>query len=397
MANKKVTLIRHCKTDAGWRRYPIVMGGNGRVKPGYVLVQGKQVANDTGHYELRYYAGSALKYENVGTNASDALAACVRKTKLLGVKEDAKDAGATIVEERGRMSLRKALKAFVEAAEDRGSKVASKLYLRASKEFLEIVGKTYVDEITSDDFGKFQRALAKRGLAPRTISNLHKQVVSFLRSAGVAPDAIPKKAPAYDKTLPEVYTTEQLSAFFGSLKTDYDRVAFNLLYQTGLREQEVIFLHWTDIDMRRKTLLVSAKPELGFRIKDREERAIPLGDSLVTMLQDYREMNPKKVFVIGTTSDLPNHKLLLKLKRLVHNGGLNCGVCRTCKERNACEVWFLHKFRATYITTMLRNGLDLRSVMQLSGHSDIESVMRYLRPAEGDALRAKVNSIEWAS
>jgi len=43
----------------------------------------------------------------------------------------------------------------------------------------------------------------------------------------------------------------------------------------------------------------------------------------------------------------------------------------------------------------LRNGLDLRSVMALSGHSDIESVMRYLRPASTAEVQDKVNAIVW--
>ena len=35
MANKKATLVRLCKTPKGWRRYPVVIGGNGKLKPNY--------------------------------------------------------------------------------------------------------------------------------------------------------------------------------------------------------------------------------------------------------------------------------------------------------------------------------------------------------------------------
>ena len=47
-----------------------------------------------------------------------------------------------------------------------------------------------------------------------------------------------------------------------------------------------------------------------------------------------------------------------------------------------CELWFLHKFRSTYATTLLRNGVDIRTVQKLMGHSDLGSTMRYLRPEE---------------
>ena len=40
MANKKVALVRKCKTPGGWRRYPVVMSANGKVKPDAVTVDG---------------------------------------------------------------------------------------------------------------------------------------------------------------------------------------------------------------------------------------------------------------------------------------------------------------------------------------------------------------------
>ena len=97
----------------------------------------------------------------------------------------------------------------------------------------------------------------------------------------------------------------------------------------------------------------------------------------------------------GGLEDVPDGHLLRRLKVLVRNAGLNCGTCSTCVSSSECEHWFLHKFRATYITMLLRNGLDLRSVMALSGHSDIESVMRYLRPAGTAEVQDKVNAIMW--
>lgn len=38
MANRTVTLIRICKTEKGWRRYPVAFGKNGRIRPGWVMV-----------------------------------------------------------------------------------------------------------------------------------------------------------------------------------------------------------------------------------------------------------------------------------------------------------------------------------------------------------------------
>jgi integrase len=115
------------------------------------------------------------------------------------------------------------------------------------------------------------------------------------------------------------------------------------------------------------------------------------------MLKDYRAAHPKKRFVLGNTKDRPNTKLLRLLKRLVHSADLNCGRCDSCKGREECENWFLHKFRATYCTKLLRSGMDLRTVQKMMGHSDIASTMRYLRPQEDAHTQSRINSIEWTT
>ena len=57
------------------------------------------------------------------------------------------------------------------------------------------------------------------------------------------------------------------------------------------------------------------------------------------------------------------------------------------------EDFSLHKFRATFATRCLWAGVDLRTVQQWLGHSDMESTMRYLKPSRSQLVRNKVNEI----
>ena len=93
--------------------------------------------------------------------------------------------------------------------------------------------------------------------------------------------------------------------------------------------------------------------------------------------------------------DTPEKHQLRHLKELVKNAGLNCGNCKTCVASEQCEGWFLHKFRATFCTTLLRSGMDLRTVQRLMGHSDLASTMRYLRPAGSVEVQDRVNAVTW--
>jgi integrase len=402
MANKRVSLYRKCKTPDGWKRYPVAMSANGRVKPDAVIVDGAEVVYKTGHYELRSFEGSNTKWTRLDGNATDALAALKVAQKRSVATAMAVDAGVQVVLDPMRIPLRDSYRRFVHAALDRGSKEAAEVYERTLEDFFSGCSKIYADELTHDDVLKFHAQMRKRGLADRTIHNRHLYLRSFLLSLGfsaVKLDAIAgKRAPKFEKTMPEIYEPDDLKPFFKSLDSDYDRLLFDVLLTTGLREREGMHLEWPDISFAHKTLKVKSKPRYGHKIKDSEEREMPLTKELVEQLQAYRKANPDGRLVFGKLGgqvDEPDGHLLRRLKSLVRKAGLNCDECSACVASGECEKWFLHKFRATYITMLLRGGMDLRSAMVLSGHSDIESVMRYLRPAGMEEFQNRVNGIKW--
>jgi integrase len=53
------------------------------------------------------------------------------------------------------------------------------------------------------------------------------------------------------------------------------------------------------------------------------------------------------------------------------------------------DTWWLHKFRATFAT----HGIDLRTVQDWMGYTDLASAMRYLRPARGQKVQAQVEAL----
>jgi integrase len=130
-------------------------------------------------------------------------------------------------------------------------------------------------------------------------------------------------------------------------------------------------------------------------MKDHEERELPLSEELFDLLMQLRQKHLTSKLVFGAKNGKPNTKLLQLVKRRARRAGLNCGNCDGCAARQECERWFLHRSRATYYTKLLRSGMDLRTVQQMMGHSDLASTMRYLRPAENTHVQEKVNQINW--
>lgn len=398
MANRAVKLYRKCKTPTGWRRLPAVFSANGRVKPGAVIDGGVELTYSEGHYELRSYDGTKTVWTRVDGTASDAAEQLKIASKKKLAMAVADDAGIKVVAEAARKTIKDEASRFVAATLDRGSTEAGELYERSLNEFRRYCLKTYVDELEHADITRFHASMRKAGRSPRTIANRHGHVRSFLKFCRFPPEQIKEIAgqkPRYEKTLPEVYPQDELRAFFESLDKEAEKLLFDVLLQCGLREQEVMHLEYSDFSIAAMTLKVQSKPRWGFKVKDAEQREVPVPQPLMDRIVAFKEQQPGPL-LFGVSGDKTDGHLLRKLKRLVNKAGLNCGTCSGCQNKpSACERWFLHKFRSTYITTLLRNGVDLRTAMSLSGHSDLESVMRYLRPAEGSAIQQSVNAIQW--
>ena len=394
MPNTTVTLMRRCKTESGWKFYPVVIGKNGRIRPEYAMVDSEPTHFPVGHYELRFYAGRKLRYENVGKNAADALAARDAKEKLLAAKTAANEAGVQLPETPGRVYLRRAAGLYVEQRKDKRKLEAARYAELVTGEFIADCGKTFLDEVTKDDVTAYEKSLRKRGQSERTIANKHQRLRSFFRFAGVDVDVLMPEKPVYEKKEPTIYNPEQIGALMKACDP-YMRLAVELGLKCGLREQEMIYLEWSDILWRDKVLRVQGKPTYGFAVKDKEQRSVPVPEDLLKRLNEGRPNNGQGL-ILATSSGSPNTHLLRQLKRLVNRAGLNCGVCGGCTGKvKECEQFTLHKLRRTYCTTLLRNGVDLKTVQKYMGHTDLASTMRYLSAATDKEMQARINRIQW--
>ena len=67
---------------------------------------------------------------------------------------------------------------------------------------------------------------------------------------------------------------------------------FSTCFYTGMREQEICYLAWDDVDLKKKILRVSAKPDQGFTPKTWEERDIEISRSPRRLLQGSAAYSP---------------------------------------------------------------------------------------------------------
>lgn len=113
----------------------------------------------------------------------------------------------------------------------------------------------------------------------------------------------------------------------------------------------------------------------GYRPKDWEERTIEVPCEL---LRELKRLPRKSQFVFANS-----------------NGNKNTHSWDDCNEiaTKAGIRAHPHMFRATYATTLLQRGVDLKTVQKLLGHKNLESTMRYLAKAQSHVVKKKLDRI----
>jgi integrase len=285
-----------------------------------VIAAGKEVKHTTGYYELRFYDGADPVYEALpGASPTEAEYKRKKKAAELSARVVAKKAGVQVVPaEPQRKTLAVELKQFLADTVDRGSLEAAEVYKLACDEFLQVAGRQYADEIVPEDVAKFHRALEQRGMSKRTVSNRHSSVKAFLLYLHFNTKELPKP-PKFDKTMPEINTDTELVALFAAVTAPRENLLYRLMVQTGVREREAMHLEWTDIDAERKILKLQSKiKRWGFRMKDFEERELPLTDDLLGRLMDYKRDHAGPNTLIFLKAGKPDTHMLRSLKEALN-------------------------------------------------------------------------------
>lgn len=146
--------------------------------------------------------------------------------------------------------------------------------------------------------------------------------------------------------------------------------------KTGLRKSELINLKWKDIDFKRKYITIESKED--WRTKTGNTREIPITDDLVEILNK-----------LPRTSDY----VFLNSKGRKYGFHLTERVKRLAKSIGISDMT-VHALRHTFISHLVMNGVDLVSIKELAGHSDIKTTMRYAHLAPGH-LRKSIDKLPY--
>jgi integrase len=179
--------------------------------------------------------------------------------------------------------------------------------------------------------------------------------------------------------IPEIFTKEELRSLFENLDQRDNggfpmATAFRLLAYTGLRLGELMRLEWSNVDLDNGVIKV-------VQTKSRKVRSIPIHTELLKSLRELPTASNRYLFDSGENTPLYTETWYWK--------ALNAS-CKAC----GIKPRPVHSFRHTFAANLIMKGVDIVTVRDLLGHSDIKTTMIYAHFSPGHRKEA-IDKLEY--
>ncbi len=173
-----------------------------------------------------------------------------------------------------------------------------------------------------------------------------------------------------NKRLPQFVEKEDINTLFSYVEfpDDWqgktDRILLQLLYNTGIRQAELVSLKESQVDAYKNSIKV-----LG---KGNKERIIPVSNELMGFLKDYVAEKRKTFEKYDADILLINEKGKKLYPKYVYNA-----VKKYLSKITTISKKSPHVLRHTFATHLMNNGADLNAVKELLGHSSLAATQIY--------------------
>jgi site-specific recombinase XerD len=161
--------------------------------------------------------------------------------------------------------------------------------------------------------------------------------------------------------LPEVLSRQEVARLLGVLRNAKHRVFLMTIYSAGLRVAEAASLKWKDIQADRMAIRVDQG-------KGKKDRYTVLSQRLVDELRVYcREHRP--VYWVFTDRTGKGPISVGTGQKIYYNAKQRAGIRRGHG---------IHTLRHCFATHLLEDGVDIRTIQELLGHTSVRTTMQYL-------------------
>jgi integrase/recombinase XerD len=160
-------------------------------------------------------------------------------------------------------------------------------------------------------------------------------------------------------------SVNEVSRFWSSFRTSRDLAIVGLMLLEGLRSAEVLALNRDD------ALLSEAQPRVPG--KGNKFRFLPLAPETVQLLEHYLRLERPNPCSAALFVSLKGHARGTRMTA----AGLRT-LFRYHRQGTGIQLANPHRFRHTFASDMIRAGMSLPALMQLMGHTNIQTTLLYV-------------------
>ncbi len=259
----------------------------------------------------------------------------------------------------------------VELKISKNSEYTLKNYVKFNKLFLDSINKS-PEEATEDD--------VKEYIAENLSDKSAISIIVFLAALKYSYSGVLKKditanikRPKREKRIPTVLTRKEVKELLESLNTKKSKLVVSLIYAAGLRVSEATSLKPDDLEFEEKVGYVKQG-------KGRKDRIFNIPKTLFNKLKKHsekqKELNETYLFS-GRNGEKMSSR---NLQKIVKNAAKKAGI----KKDVHC-----HTLRHSFATHLLEDGVDIRKIQELLGHSDLSTTQIYTHVSTEELKKIK--------
>ena len=170
-----------------------------------------------------------------------------------------------------------------------------------------------------------------------------------------------------------------------------DRTIYEVLYSTGLRVSEMIWLRVQDLVLSQSSIFI--KETKHFR-----DRYVPFGETAGRYLAEYLDhvrplllRSPIRVDPCSSVVPSSDIVFLSRCGQALDDGGVQQKLRIYAERAHIKKHLTIHVFRHTVATEMLRRGADLRQIQELLGHRNLRTTQIYTHIVKGELKRVQAH------
>ena len=264
----------------------------------------------------------------------------------------------------------------------RFSRETQRNYLRDVGRFATFLGRL-PDTATADDLRRFQIEQREAGVPTPTMNSIVSALRFFFTQTIDRPDLARKLIrAAHPRNLPVVLSRDEVARLLNATTCVKHQAALSVAYGSGLRVAEVAALKVSDIDSERMLLRVE-------RGKGGRYRNAILPADLLTLLRAWWKggrqqgvMHPQGWLFPGQNPMKPISTR--HLHRVVVEAAEAAGITKRVGP---------HTLRHSFATHLLEDGVDIRVIQAMLGHSRLDTTALYTKVATR-TVRAVISPLD---